>query len=453
MAETGFSDSITLQDAIRIALANNDQILDAQSSLEMTQLNLQRAKKLLGTPQVNINLDPLQERYDVKGEAFESLAQLMMAGTIKFPRGTDISLNYQGIYDYENGGYDDFYSLELHQSLFQDQSLSPSAIEIYNARMATEKARLTLEEIKKKVILDTVKSFFQLQEISDSLDLIKKKIALNQERLTETIKKRDSGLAGQLDVLKAKIELTENTEQLSKLKSQLALAKDQFYHSIGAEKNSPFIFSPIKEEQLRKKAEELLARKINQEILLSQSELKQAQWAVDEKHLQLSRKEEDLSPNWSLTIGYTSEKIVSGGTTPAQWQAKIGISYNLFDGDRAGLSVQMAQMDLKRAERNFENLKETVRLNLSSQKNALREALSQLNLWKLKKDEIELRGELAQEQFTLGILSSQELKEFCLQKMQVKNNYQSALHNLLSSYLSYRMSLEMKLDLNEVIGK
>ena len=67
------------------------------------------------------------------------------------------------------------------------------------------------------------------------------------------------------------------------------------------------------------KVEGLLTIEINREIVLSQSELKQARWTIDEKRLQLSKKEEELSPDWSFTMGYTSERSTSGGvgtTTP-----------------------------------------------------------------------------------------------------------------------------------------
>jgi len=453
IAGTGLSNSITLEDAAKMVLANNEQVLSVQASLEIARLNLKRAQKLFATPHINLNVDPWQGKYDIERETYQRPSEFMMSGTIKFSQGTDIGLNYRGAYDYEEGGYDDFYTLELHQSLFQDQSLTPSALELYNARMATERAYLALKDIEKEIILSTVRSFYQLREIGDSLSLTRERIALSQEELAETTEKKDSGLAGELDMLKAKIELAENTEQLNELENQLALAKDQLYHSIGVEKDTLFILSLPQEKKVIKKAEELLVKEISREIVLSQSELKQAQWTIDEKRLQLSRKEEELSSDWLLTVGYTSERTTLDGITPAQGQIKIGATYNLFDGGRAKLSIQAAQMELAKAERNLENLKKTAQFSLSSEKNALREALSQFNLWKLKKDEIELKGELAQEQFVLGIISSQELKEFQLQVIQLKNSYQLALHNLLASYFSYRLSLGMNIDFDEVIGK
>ena len=453
IAGTGLSNSITLEDAAKMVLANNEQVLSVQASLEIARLNLKRAQKLFATPHINLNVDPWQGKYDIERETYQRPSEFMMSGTIKFSQGTDIGLNYRGAYDYEEGGYDDFYTLELHQSLFQDQSLTPSALELYNARIAAERAYLALEDIEKEIILSTVRNFYQLREIGNSLSLTKERIALSQEELAGTTEKKDSGLAGELDVLKAKIELAENTEQLNELENQLALAKDQFYHSIGVEKDTLLILSLPQEKKVREKAEELLVKEINREIVLSQSELKQAQWTIDEKRLQLSRKEEELSSDWLLTVGYTSERTTLDGITPAQGQIKIGATYNLFDGGRAKLSVQAAQMELAKAERNLENLKKTAQFSLSSEKNALREALSQFNLWKLKKDEIKLKGELAQEQFVLGIISSQELKEFQLQVIQLKNSYQLALHNLLASYFSYRLSLGMNIDFDEVIGK
>jgi len=452
-AQTGLSNPIALEETIRMALAKNEQILDSEASLEIAQLNLRRAEKLFATPHINLNLDPWQGRYNVERETSGSSAEFGISGTIKFSQGTDISLNYQGIYDYESQGYNDSYRVELHQSLLQDQSLTSSAIELYSARVAVEKARLNLEDMKKEIVLTTVKSFYQLLETNDSLDLMQKKVALSQKKLIETLKKRDFGLAGQIDVLKERIEVMENTEQLNELENQLVLAKDQFYHSIGAEEDTQLIFSPVEEEKLKKRVEELLAEEISEKTVLAQSELRKAQWAVDDKYIELSKKEESLSPDWSLTIGYAPEELTSRGIVPAQWQAKIGASYSLFDGRRAELSVQTAEMELERAERNLENLKKTTKFNLSSQKNALREALSQFNLLKLKKDEIKLKGELTKEQFARGIISDYQLREFQLQEIQLENSYQLALNSLLTSYFSYRLSLGMSIDIDEVIGK
>jgi len=452
--EVGLSASITftLEDVIKMALVNDKQILDSQANLEIAQLNLERAEKLFGSPEINLNLNPWRGHYD-EGGNFESSAQFKIGGAIKFSGETDISLNYEGAYDYESGNYDDFYSLELYQDLFQDRSLSPSAIELYNARMGVEKARLDLEQIQKEIILTTVKSFYEILEINDSLNLVKKKIVLNQEKLEETIRKKESGLVGQLDILEAKIELEENTKQLSKLENQLALAKDQFYHSIGAEKDSLLISSPLQEKKLREKVEKLLVKEVTEEIILSQSEFKKAQWTIDEKRLELSKKEKDTSPSWSLSIGYTSEKLTPEEITSGGWQANVGVSYNLFDAGRAKLLIETAQIDLEKAERNFEDLKENTQFNLSSQRDALKEFLSQLNLLKLRREQARLRGQLAEEQFTLGVLSSREIKEFQLQQVELENSCQLALHNLLTSYFSYRLSLGMNIDFNEVIGK
>jgi len=169
IGQAGFSSSITLENAAKMALANNEQVLSVQASLEIARLNLKRAQKLFATPHINLNVDPWQGKYDIERETYQRPSEFMISGTMKFSQGTDVGLNYQGAYDYEEGGYDDFYTLELHQSLFQDQSLTPSALELYNARIAAEKAYLALEDIEKEIILSTVRNFYQLREIGNSL--------------------------------------------------------------------------------------------------------------------------------------------------------------------------------------------------------------------------------------------------------------------------------------------
>src|SRR5665811_765174 len=84
VGQGGFSNSITLEDAAKMALANNEQILSVQTSLEIARLNLKRAQKLFATPHINLNFDPWQGKYDIERETYQRPSEFMMSGTIKF---------------------------------------------------------------------------------------------------------------------------------------------------------------------------------------------------------------------------------------------------------------------------------------------------------------------------------------------------------------------------------
>jgi len=108
---------------------------------------------------------------------------------------------------------------------------------------------------------------------------------------------------------------------------------------------------------------------------------------------------------------------------------------------------------LKEAKRELEETKDSVETNIYSKKNELKKAISQLELLDLKREKEELELKLKNRQFISGIISKEELRDFQIEEKEIENSYQQALHNLLISYLSYRESLGIELNINEVILK
>jgi len=83
----------------------------------------------------------------------------------------------------------------------------------------------------------------------------------------------------------------------------------------------------------------------------------------------------------------------------------------------------------------------------------LREAVSQLRLLELKREEMRFQEKLKEEQFRLKLISSDQLRDFQIERMSSENDYRAALHELLICYLSYRQALGMDLEIDEVISR
>ena len=443
--------ALTLREAIKIALERNYQILNFKDELENARLNLELTEKNLFAPQVELNLSPYGKLW--KKGMWSSLSELQLTGKIGFSNGSQLSAHYTGDYRHEEGEYSDYYGVQLDLPLFQDVELSSPSLQLHEVRLSVKKSELKLDQAGKDLLINVIKSFYRLKELRDSLKVAKEKLKQREREVEKLLQQVNLGTAGRLELLSAKINLESSKKELDVLQDEFSLALDEFCHSLGLEKtSSSLVYPEIKEEKLKEKAKELLMRKITEEVLTKDKEVKEARWAVEQAELRLRQKRQALSPSFSVSIGYSSGNELEEDELE-EWKATFGLTYKLFDGGQGRLSERIAQGQLEIARRNLENAKRSVQLAILSKRNALREALSQLRLLELKREEMRFQEKLKEEQFRLKLISSDQLRDFQIERMSSENDYRAALHELLICYLSYRQALGMDLEIDEVISK
>jgi len=446
--------ALTLKEAIRLSLKNNPEILISQDNLKMANLSLKLTEKNFLSPEINLTLNPFN-LINIQGEKKKTETEIELGGEVKSSKGCEIKTNYKGNYDYHKEKYTSYYSLQIKQVLFRDSKLTPAYLQLYKAKIAEEEAKLDLKWKEKEVILSTVKNFLYLQEMEDSLNLTKEKIKQEQLKLEKIKKMVEKGFAGDLDLLEIKIKLEEDKEKLHNLEDESNLKRCEFFHSLGLEKNIslPLTHPQILKDKLKKETKKLVKEEFNKKIILQNIEVEKAYHKVDEENLQLKTAKRDLHPDLSLTVGYTSKKVPPEEFEPAEWRAGLNLTYKLFDSGKRKISEKIAYESLKEAKRELEETKDSVETNIYSKKNELKKAISQLELLDLKREKEELELKLKNRQFISGIISKEELRDFQIEEKEIENSYQQALHNLLISYLSYRESLGIELNINEVILK
>jgi len=443
--------SLTLDEAISEALRKNPQLLKLTSALDTAELNFQLARNSY-TPQVNVIVTPFEKNYFPQSDLSNSQADVKAGMTVMFPIGPRLSVNYQGGYDYEREQYNDSYSAEVSYPLFKDPKLTAEALNIYNNEVSLEKAKLNLNQGIKEVEINTINNFLSLLESEDSLKCVEERIKLNKEELEKIRHKKEKNLSGELNLLTIEVSLAENEKTLQNLQNKFSLDKMSFLHFLGLSDKDIFLVVPaITEENLKEKVKEILNEKISQKFIMAGDEIKKALWEVEKIQLQLRKSYQDLQPDLSIGIGYNSE-----GDFPKveeKWKLSLTINWTLFDGGEEKLKEKIAQNLLKDAQRELGEVIKLREESIISKRNALRDALNEIEIYKLKQKKIEIEEKLINEQFDLGIKTREELENFKITKMEFQRDYGRAVHNLLISYLQYRKILGLELNIDEVIAK
>jgi len=442
---------LTLEEAIKQALKKNSQFLKAESALDTAKLNFELAKKSFYSPQVNLNLIPFQESYYPESDVLNSRADVGAGMTVKLPIGPQLSVNYQGGYDYEKGRYNDSYSAEVSYPLFKDPKLTAEALNIHNNEVSLEKAELNLNQSTKEVKINTINNFLSLLESEDSLKCLQERIKLNKEELEKIREKKEENLSGELNLLTIEVSLAENEKTLQNFQNKFSLDKMSFLHFLGlSDKDISLVIPLIKEEDLKERVQEILNEKISEEVIMAGDEIKKAMWEVEKMQLQLKKSYQDLQPDLSLGIGYNSE-----GDSPAdeKWKLSLTINWTLFDVETIELEEKIAQNVLEDAQRELREVIKSREESIISKRNALRDGLDEVKIYKLKQKKIKIEEKLINEQFGLGTKTQEELENFKITKMEFEGDYRGTIHNLLISYLQYRKILGLELNIDEVIVK
>jgi len=442
---------LTLNEALNNALQKNPKILQFVNALSTAEFNLQRAKNFY-TPQINVMITPFETNYFPQSDILSSQGDVEAGMTVRFPVGAQLSVNYQGGYDYEKEEYNDSYSAQISYPLFKDPKLTVEALNIHNAQVSLEKAKLNLNQAIKEVKINTINNFLSLLESKDSLKCLEERIKLKRKELRKIREKREENLSGELSLLAIEISLVENERALQNLQNKFCLDKMKFLHFLDLTNEDISLVVPvIKEENLKEKVQKILKETISREIIMAGDEVKKAMEEVKKKDLELKKSQENLYPDLSLRIAYNSEGGLSGNEE--KWKLSLAINWTLFDGGTMKLEEKIAQNSLKDAQRGLEEVIKSREESILSMKNNLRDALNQVEIYELKRKKIELEEKLMKEQFNLGTKTQEELENFKITRMEFERDYRGAIYNLLISYLQYRKILGLELNIDEVIAK
>lgn len=291
-------------------------------------------------------------------------------------------------------------------------------------------------------MLDALSDLLDLTIAQESLEIAQARVDLNRKRLDAVHSRVTSGQAGQTELLAAQIELRQSELNLAKLQRDFALAQERFLVTYGLGK-TPTWQAPTVKAELKDLAEVLLHLEITPEVVSKDARVRRAMQQVGERLAAKLKVQYDALPQVGLTATYDPQGIGWG----------IGLSVRLSLLTDQALKLEEAQRAFDMAHQTLRATRETVRLELLAQRNALYEAYSQLDVLTLKGELIALQKAMKEQQLERGLLSPTDWENFLIEKREFENERRAALYKLAIAYLRYKNSWGLSFSLKEVFDE
>jgi len=384
-------ETLTLDNAVAIALENNLNIKVARSDAEISSNNATRGNAGL-LPSIGVGANTNYAEY--------ASDELTSSGNINF--SYTLFNSFGGRYTYK------LLNIQKEQGELR--------------------ARFNIETI----IASVISGFYDLSERSDDLFVAKDNLAISKDRLKRNESKYEFGNINKLEVLNAKVDF--NRDSSSYLKAQ------QNYDQSARELNVLLGRSAETNVEIIPDASEFRAFDLDQlknEALINNADylLKRSQLKASELTEKKTRASQLPTLKLNSSYNYYENKLV-GTNSNTQLTGGLSLSMNVFDGKKKKTSIANAkiqkQMSLyEEAEQCLQLEKDLVNAYASHQYN--------LQVMDLEEDALEaskLNFEQSREYYHLGQISSTTYREAQLNYVEAQNNRSAARYQAKRSEIS-----------------
>ena len=244
------------------------------------------------------------------------------------------------------------------------------------AAFEQNQAGATREDVAALTIID----YYSLVAIQEQVRVQTEAVALSEERLRIAEVRRDLGSASDLEVRQALVDLNTDRAALLRAQADLANAKVVFNRRLGRPGNPAFTVADTIEVdptlQLETLAPATFAQNVELELATANRQI--AAQAVSEESAA-------WWPRLGLTAGYgysflEAEAGFLASNESTDWTYGLSLSYPLFDGFNRQRRVQNAQIQLRTAELNVEEVQLQLETDLTTTYTEYALALEQITL-------------------------------------------------------------------------
>ncbi|MCF0216005.1 MAG: TolC family protein [Fibrobacteraceae bacterium] len=307
------------------------------------------------------------------------------------------------------------------------------------AKAYKRQKEVSLDNEKSKVRYDVENAFDQLIVMDSSVAILEASIALTQSNIDFVTQSYQSGMVGELDLIRAKLQLDELNSQLETLQKQRVLARNNLLNTMGLEfdadvqfegtlrnPENEFTYPDTSMSNVKKRRKELVMLEIGEEMLSKNIDIEEGGYkptVVLGGTIKYSNNQNEFykwdAPDWDKNIN----KI-----------AFLKVTMNLFNGMKTRESVVQAKSSLRSTQIQKETAERGFRLEIESCARTLDNAQTQLVL---KKNSIEL----AQKNYDMTEAAYKIGQETQLNLLSANMSLRNAKMNYLNAVLDWNKAL------------
>ena len=418
---------LTLEDCIRYALENNEQLKIKQLDREIAEAEVRKTISM-GLPQANVN----------GGLNYNFEPQKSLLDPNSFPGGSggsteDIEVSFQQKYDGNIG-------LGVDQLIFDGSYF----VGLQAAR--TYKELSTKEHQKSKIdIVEAVsKAYYNALIAEEQLELLEKNISRLDTLLNETREMYEAGFAEKIDVDRIRVNYNNLKVDLSRTRQLKDVSRKLLKFQMGMDLNQPISLK----ENLEDVEVDVPIVPIENFDYNQRIEYSQLQTNRSLAYLDLKNNKVQYLPKLYARFGYGWNTAAATGSdlfVSRRWldNGAIGItaSIPIFDGFLKSNKIQQNRLQVKQIENQMSYVEKSIDLEIEQSKISLN---SQLETLEVQKQNVQLAQEvydISKVKYQEGVGSNLEVIDADASLKEAQTNYLNALYQAITSQIELKKAL------------
>lgn len=433
--------SYTREDAVRIALEKSSTIKTAEEELISANSQVDAGYgNALPSIDLEANVTRIFGLDDVKKTNDLSKAASGMDAADDEPYAANVLAPAMDnlIYGMKSQGYrwQSSVGLTATQVLYAQGKVG-TGIEI--AKIYRHLKEVSLENAKANVRYDVENAFDQLVFLDSSIVILETSIDQTQKHIDYVNQAVQSGLASELDQVRAQLELDKLKSTLEKTKKSRILARNNLLNTMGLEWDSNAEFQgdlryPTDNLPYPDTAMENVKKRRKELALLD------AQQKMAEKNISIE--EGGYKPTIVLVGGikYANNKNKISEWDAPDWDDNINkyvalnLTMNLFNGMKTKESVVQAKSSMRSVQIQKESAERGFRMQIESCANTLEDANNQLEIQKNQVNLAQRNFDLTEASYKVGRSSQLDFLDASLKLRSAKNDYLQAIVDWNKAY-------------------
>lgn len=364
--------------------------------------------------------------------------------------------------------------LQITQALYNGQALAA----IQGAQALKDVNQLGLERQQEMLIRDVRQAYYQTLLAQQQARVNAESVERARATLNDISLQVRQGVAPKMERLSAQVQLANARTQLTQAQNRASTAKDNLKMAMGMDVNQPIELAG----DLEVENPGLLLASVNQESAVKvafqrRADLQQALQSIELREVQQNVTESQYYPtvsaianfNYSGRVPDNRTSFVSDADNPAlpstnpfeyteqtedffssnYWNPAVSVglqlSWNIFNGFQTTARVQQDQIAIERAELQYEQLREQVRLEVQSAIRDLKSARSRLSSQGQNVETAQTNYQYAQQRLAVGESGQLRVREASQQLDTAQLNFLQAAHDYLAARAALQTAMGMPL--------
>lgn len=413
-------ETITLQDAIDIALENNIELERASNNLDLVRSENFGAKANF-LPSVT---GSFSGRQNVGRQFIES--------EVSFEEVTSNSLNG---------------SLNASMPIFQGFS---NILSLRNSRKNVERQQTSLERTRETVIFNAASSYLQVLLDKQLLDIAEENLEASRQQLKQVEAQVEVGSRPTVDLYDQESQVASNELEVINQENALEISRTQLIRALQLDplKTYEFAMPEVKAEDVSKTSLDL--QELTERALANRKDLRSQELLIETLNNDLKEARYALYPTISANAGissgyqdvYRAFDPSTGQPTAVSFQdqffdqritryAGFSISIPIFSNWNQRLTIQQARVNYKNAQLDLRDQEYAVREEVRQAYNDYRSYAKRLESSQKALRAAERSYESQKQRYEVGSSTLIELSDASARYTEAQSNLASALYNLI----------------------